>query len=104
MFLVEYNLKPGDPGYGTGHINLGAMGEFSFPENPAYDGRRIVEVPTEAVQKKILGNNPHGQQIFVIPNDLVSSKDRALIKEVVLEVLAEQKRPRGRPRKVEDEE
>ena len=113
MFLIEYVLKPGDPGYGKGGVDLGTKGRFECPENPAYGGRRIVELPSEEHQKAFIKKNLGGQIIFTVPTDLVSSAQREMIvevvqealsaqreaiKEIVLEVLTAQKKPRGRPR------
>lgn len=104
MYLIEYNLKPEDPGYGKGAVDLGSAGRYECPPNPKYGGRRIVECPDEDVQKRFLARNPFGQRIFVIPTDLLADDMRQKIREVVLEVLEEQKVYRRRAKSKTDDE
>lgn len=94
-YLLEYNLKPGDPGYAERPgVATQLSGRIEFAPNADHAGRRVVEVDTQEKQEELLRNGNIGvrsgeKRVIVVPTDLASSDERSKIRAVVDQRLAE---------------
>lgn len=92
-YLVEYTLKEGDEGF-SAHpaVSTQHLGRVHFDPNPEYDGRRVVAVASPDLQHELLktGNiGRHREPLFIIPTDIVSAKDRDIMRGLIDERLKE---------------
>lgn len=94
-YLIEYNLKPGDPEFSErAAVYTSFADRMFFVPNPQLDGRRAVVVDSPEKQKEILTNGNIGVRSgakprFVIPSDLAGVQERERIRGVVRDYLEE---------------
>ena len=89
-YLVEYVLKPGDPGWAESvPINHFKFGPVDFKPNPNYGDRRIVEVTSQEHRDYLLSRSPAGQTLFQEPTDVLNLDLRLAIRREVEAVLDE---------------
>ena len=94
-YLIEYNLKPGDPEYTDRPALYSSFaGRLHFQPNPQLDGRRAISVDTPEKQKELIhtgniGVRSGGKPRFVIPSDLAGVQERERIRGVVRDYLDE---------------
>jgi len=80
VFLVECTL---DAGNNLPTVNVGSLGRYEFAPNPAYGGRRIIEVKSRAAVDAILDRNPAGRHTYIEPTDVLALQDEELVCRVV---------------------
>lgn len=67
--------------------NIFRFGQVRYDRRKS-DGRRIVEFPTQEMQKEAIGKNPPGPPMFVIPTDIVSEEEEENIRRIVRDEFA----------------
>lgn len=90
MYPVECTIPYNE---GSGKLvqhYLATLGDWvKYDPNPKHNGRRIVFLPTAQAQQEALKKNPVGEFYYVIPTDVLTEQQEALIRKVVDERLTE---------------